>query len=344
MKGVLSAVMHEDNSTPSSCTQPNSLHNDDDNLMTGIFRACARCFMGSLQAYDQLDLLQATQSQMAQVVTHFAAFFDTGLEALTRLATEQANNDRLPLDSDGRAETRKDLKRSCTSRQDSINSDIETDLAQHMISTFATLDPTKQHHAHLFEVFTFHLLTRLGAVTGVLAGVNSCMASGATITHGSGPTGKDEEPTRRRHAVRLGRHLLAILRTALSVAPRSFRIASARARSAVSQPQRKDDLPLYSRHNLNTTSLAKLQRTLVQATLGDTSPLDAAAEYLVRPALPDPVVTGSKAKSRKGGKNATDTEKSIMQELWDCLGWEILSYEGRLAEWLREEGASQSED
>lgn len=342
MKGVLSAVMRENDSTPSSSMQLNSLH--DTNNMNSTFRACARCFMSLLQAYDQLDLLQATQSQMAQVVTHFAAFFDTGLEALTRLATEQANNDRLPLDSDGRAEARKDLKRSCTSRQDSINSDIETDLAQLLISTFAILDPTKQHHAHLFEVFTFHLLTRLGAVTGVLVGVNLCLASGATITHELGPTGKDEEGTRRRHAVRLGRHLLAILRTALSVAPRSFRIVSARAISAASQPQRKDDLPLYPRHNLNTTSLAKLQRTLVRATLGDTSPLDAAAEYLVRPALPDPVVTSSKAKSRRGGKNATDTEKSIMQELWDCLGWEILSYEGQLAEWLREEEASQSED
>ncbi|GAM91621.1 hypothetical protein ANO11243_096730 [Dothideomycetidae sp. 11243] len=271
---------------------------DDDTRsasLVDVLQVARRVVACLTQGVDALDLYHASRSIMGSVTYHMTNLFALVLTALTSICESRVNEGLSQPKEPARAKSRL----SSNVHQPSIKPNSPAALlTQFLQSMYAILDPRKRHHNDLFEGCTYHLLQSIGKI------LNSC-------------TSDDNAPP---SVIPPAPFLLDILATALSHSPRNFRLRSFH--------------PKNTRSSLTHFALAKLQRTLVHATLGeDLSPLDPAAERIH---APEPIVGDGPKRTRTVKRNDT-TANGFKARLWACLGWEILAYEGALAELLAEE-------
>ncbi|KAG8630794.1 hypothetical protein KVT40_002413 [Elsinoe batatas] len=296
------------------------------NNLRGIARAIAIC----VQSYDQLDLLHFDDTGRANIIYNFGSMCSSTLDALamaTRLRTEEQVSDAA---ENYQPQTKR--KRRHTGHSHSVNGlkKVEDGLHQLLLSILHCLDSTKQHHTHLYEALLHFIIVDVGLAL-------------RTLTDLPDPLSADTQATdkARQHALLHGNRLLPILRTALARSPRSFRVNSTLTNRPSHPPASDPTLELKDRHNLATPVLAKLQRTLVAATMWDASTLDQAAEYLVKPAMPEPLTEESAGRSRKKKtSDALNPAETFQASVFECLGWEILAYEGKLSDFLDEDTAA----
>ena len=251
-----------------------------------VFRVAPRVIVCLLQGMDTLNLHSVSSTHSGGALYAILHLFSTILELIV---------------------TCQRALHSLSHMIHNDQSDHTSSLAGLLEAMYESLDTNKQHHAELFEGFTYHLLQRVGKTLHVLT-----------------PAPDEPQPslTDQQASLYVGTPLLSVLSTALRLAPRSFRISRTQAQHAHST------LPLLSRHSLTTKALAKLQRTLVHATLGEAlAPLATSAARICAPKRKDLTP-----------QEQADAWKA---ELWSCLGWDILAYEGRLATLLSEEDSTK---
>ncbi|KAF4550612.1 Hypothetical protein D9617_16g014000 [Elsinoe fawcettii] len=288
-------------------------------------RAATRAIVPYLQAYDHLDLLRPDQSLIANIVVGFASVFSVGLEALASITYRRTREQHSVCGTSTAPPATSKRKRASVGTASLER--IEVAVRQALIGHLSSLDPSKRHHVNIYEACLYWLVTDLGQVTSTLAGIKTPVGS---AFHGS----DDAKQYARLH----GFHLLAILRTAMERAPRSFRLPASNRRTSLRTPSEDESLELGDRNNLNRNALAQMQRTLVKAILGDASPLDQATACIEEPKAPNlpPAKTTGRAKKTTNDTDA-DPAEAFQLELFEVLGWEILAYEGKLADFLAED-------
>ncbi|KAF2222693.1 hypothetical protein BDZ85DRAFT_131188 [Elsinoe ampelina] len=292
------------------------------NSLRGLARAIAIC----VQSYDQLDLLHFDDTLRAKVIYNFGSICSSTLDTLaiaTRLRTEQEAS--APAEN-YQPQTKRKRKQTGSSQSLDGLKKVENGLHQLLLSILHCLDSTKQHHTPLYEALLHFIVVDMGLALRTLTDLPDALVTNAQ--------GTDKA---QQHALVHGNHLLPILRTALERAPRSFRVNPASVNTLSHPPVSGLTLDLKDRHNLATPVLAKLQRTLVAATMWDASPLDQAAEYLDKPTMPEPLPEAGGAKSKKKKtEDALNPAETLQVGVFECLGWEILAYEGKLSDFLDE--------
>ncbi|KAF2148472.1 hypothetical protein K461DRAFT_324807 [Myriangium duriaei CBS 260.36] len=282
-------------------------------------RVASRVFAVLIQGYDMLDLHSANQQQMGTSVYHVVRLFSTILSCLLSICGSKVTEDAIA----DTATTGTKRKQTASSSSRSSNLDHpSTLLVQYLSTMYSSLDPNKQHHAAIFEGFTYHVLQPVGQILNIYTSDESSSSQNPP----SSGVFMSEDAARCAAP-----YLLNLLKQALSQVPRSFRLPQRASQLSTSGSVASRLLP---RASLTSHALAKLQRTLVHAVLGDElSPLDAAAAWLRAPEI-----GGDMAGAKKGKMRKKEMTPAVFKgELWAVLGWEILAFEGELAEFIATE-------
>ncbi|GAB7343902.1 hypothetical protein MBLNU457_1857t1 [Dothideomycetes sp. NU457] len=273
-------------------------------------RAAGRVYASIVRGFDVLDIFGDGSRLRGPVVYHITQCFRVVTTALDITATKSILTEApRPV-----SRTSRTTGQSTTRELASETLSILEALKQLAISMLNCLDPIKSAHDELFEGFVFILLQQIGQKLYLLTFQQ--VATGDVARDIIATPADDKE---LQAATVAAPHLVDILKTALTRAPKHLRPRSAGA------------------DRLTDTARIKLQRTLVHCTFGkEGMTKEALTDCLQPPAFAEMEPRSRPVKKGKNNKQQPDADW-FAYEVWGLLGWDILGQEGELASATMEE-------